>query len=478
MDYFIADLHFGHSNIISLCSRPYNSVEEMDEAFINAWNSKVKKKADTVYIVGDFAWEKADALKYVKRLNGRKVLIIGNHDKKWLAKGDYSEYFERVTPYLEITSGNVDITLCHYPMLEWKSSRKLGSKKLGYLIHGHIHNRYSEEYKGLFVTPHALNAGVDVNGFVPVTFAELIKNNEKYKLSKLTSMVDKAEFLAFKYHLYQLDKSGRPYIEHPRIVSKNVTGEKEKVVALLHDVLEDTDIDVSLLRNTFPEKIVNAIITLTRRVGEDYFEYIKRVAFNPIAKRVKKADLRHNTDLTRLKRVGEEELARVEKYKTALQLLDEFSDTENDYDAKVCRSESVIDNKAKTYFKIIGNFAPEEITKTLNLTPSETWSKGDKRRVGNGVYEFSCWKFGRIEKVNNVFVDEQMVQTVKPLYGKIKILKELKQTYNLDFVLEVVPKFYTVNNTPILSPPKEVIDFCSMVGATFDIDYYLCIDNN
>ncbi len=323
MDYFIADLHLGHSNIISLCSRPYKCVEDMDEAFINAWNLKVKKKADTVYIVGDFAWEKADALKYVKRLNGHKVLILGNHDKKWLAKGDYSKYFDLITPYLEITSGNVDITLCHYPMLEWKNSRKVGSKKLGYLIHGHIHNRYVDDYNRLFITPHALNAGVDVNGFVPVTFAELIKNNEKFKLSKLTSMVDKAEFLAFKYHLYQLDKSGKPYIEHPRTVSKNVTGEKEKVVALLHDVLEDTDIDVNLLRDVFPEKIVKAVITLTHKEGEDYFEYIKRIALNTIAKQVKKADLRHNTDLTRLKQVGEDELERVKKYEKALSLLNE-----------------------------------------------------------------------------------------------------------------------------------------------------------
>ena len=58
MDYFIADLHFGHNNIIKLCNRPFSSVDEMDEAFISAWNAKVKKKADTIYIVGDLVWEK------------------------------------------------------------------------------------------------------------------------------------------------------------------------------------------------------------------------------------------------------------------------------------------------------------------------------------------------------------------------------------------------------------------------------------
>lgn len=80
--------------------------------------------------MGDFAWEKADSLKYIERLNGRKVLVLGNHDKKWLAQRDYSKYFELITPYLEIRSGNTDVTLCHYPMLEWKNSRKFGSKKL------------------------------------------------------------------------------------------------------------------------------------------------------------------------------------------------------------------------------------------------------------------------------------------------------------------------------------------------------------
>lgn len=331
MDYFIADLHFGHSNIISLCNRPYNSVEEMDEAFISAWNARVKKKADTVYIVGDLVWEKADPLKYIQRLNGRKVLITGNHDKKWLAKNDYSEYFDQITPYLEVKSNNLDITLCHYPMLEWKNSRKIGSKKLGYLIHGHIHNRYCDDYKTLFMMPHALNAGVDINEFVPVTLSELIKNNEAYKLSKLSSMVDKAEFLASKYHLYQLDRAGKPYIEHPRTVSRSVADEKEKVVALLHDTLEDTDIDVDLLRSIFSEEIVEAIKTLTHK-EDDYFEYVRKIARNSLAKQVKKADLHHNMDLTRLKQVGDKDLARVEKYKKALSLLDENPSKDSEYD--------------------------------------------------------------------------------------------------------------------------------------------------
>ena len=331
MDYFIADLHFGHNNIIKLCNRPFSSVDEMDEAFVSAWNAKVKKKADTVYIVGDLVWEKADPLKYIRRLNGHKVLITGNHDKKWLTKNDYSEYFDQIVPYLEIKSNNVDITLCHYPMLEWKNSRKLGSKKLGYLIHGHIHNRYCDDYKTLFMMPHALNAGVDINGFAPVSFEELIKNNESYKLSKLLLLVEKAEFLASKYHLYQLDKAGRPYIEHPRAVAAPLIDEDCKITAFLHDIVEDTDIDIELLKETFSERVVNAILSMTHKEEEDYFSYVERLCKNPIARQVKRSDLTHNINLGRLKNVTEKDLERVEKYKKAMAILSRGEQMKKEY---------------------------------------------------------------------------------------------------------------------------------------------------
>ena len=321
MDYFVADLHFGHSNIIKLCNRPYSSMEEMNETFISKWNKKVKKRADTVYIVGDFAWENAQPLEFLKRLNGRKVLITGNHDKKWLKNFDYSEYFEQVVSYLEIRSNNVDITLCHYPMLEWKNSRKFGSRKLGFHVHGHIHNRYREEHRSLFLSPHALNAGVDVNDFSPVTFDELIKNNEKHKLSMLNSVVDRAEFLAAKYHLYQLDKAGRPYMEHLKAVARPLIDEECKVVAYLHDIIEDTDIDIEVLKLNFSKRIVDAILLMTHKDDEPYFDYVKKLADNSIARQVKLSDLTHNMDLSRIKEVTQKDLERVEKYKKAFAIL-------------------------------------------------------------------------------------------------------------------------------------------------------------
>ena len=334
MIYFISDLHFGHKNCISMCDRPFADVDEMDAALINAWNGRVKKD-DTVYLVGDLLWEKCDIKDYIPRLNGKKILIAGNHDFKWLKRAgmakrvdddhvefcDYAEYFTYIAQYAEIRLDGIPITLCHYPMLEWKASRKLGSQKLGYLIHGHIHNSRDSKYSPVWLLPHALNAGADVNGFTPVTFDELIRNNEKFKLWALTDNIDKALFLARKYHLYQTDKSGRPYIEHPLAVAKKQRGKSAKCVALLHDILEDTDIDISVLESNFPKNVVDAVKLLTRRADEDYFDYINRLAVNKTARAVKLADLEHNSDLSRLKEVTERDLQRLEKYNKAKEIL-------------------------------------------------------------------------------------------------------------------------------------------------------------
>lgn len=175
MIFFTSDLHLGHKNIIKLCNRPFNSVEEMDETLINNWNKKVKKD-DTVYIVGDFVWQASDVENYLTRLSGKKILIVGNHDK-WASNGLYMQYFEKITKYEEVSLNGHQITLCHYPMIEWKNSRKEGTSRLGYLIYGHIHNNIRPEYRLLFEMPNALNAGVDINNFTPVRFDELVENN-------------------------------------------------------------------------------------------------------------------------------------------------------------------------------------------------------------------------------------------------------------------------------------------------------------
>ena len=320
MIYYVSDLHLGHANIIKLCNRPFSSVDEMDEFLINAWNKKVTNQ-DTVYIIGDLLWKSADINKYLPRLKGKKILITGNHDRNQVDKEEYKKYFKLITPYLETKVDNLTVTMCHYPLVEWRDSRKVGSKKLGYLIHGHIHNNYRPEYRCLFVCPNALNAGADVNGFCPVTIDELIANNEKFKLETLPTMLDKAEFLARKYHLYQFDKAGVAYIEHCKAVAAKLDGEDLKTIAYSHDLLEDTDISEALLEKTFPKRIVDAIKTMTKPPEQDYFDYIENVSKNPLAKQVKIADLTHNSDLSRLKTITEDDLKRFEKYKKALALL-------------------------------------------------------------------------------------------------------------------------------------------------------------
>ena len=190
MIYFTSDLHLGHGNIVTLCNRPFSDVDAMDTVLIENWNRKVKKN-DVVYLIGDIVWDKKKVPYYLEQLSGKKILISGNHDSTWIKKEEYQKYFDRIVPYLEVHLNGHPITMCHYPMLEWKSSREESKRKLGYLIHGHIHNRIADEYRQTFLHFNALNAGVDVNAFEPVTFDELMDNNYRFKMRALKSDEDR-----------------------------------------------------------------------------------------------------------------------------------------------------------------------------------------------------------------------------------------------------------------------------------------------
>ena len=195
MTYFISDLHFGHENILKLCGRPFDTICEMDAALIGNWNKKVKKN-DVVYVLGDVVWDKKKVAYYMEQLSGKKILIPGNHDSTWVKKEECRAHFSEIHSYLETSLNGHPITMCHYPMLEWKASRKENGRRLGYHIHGHIHNRVSDEYLRLYLQFNALNAGADVNGFTPVTFDELLENNMRFKLAALTSEADREVLLA------------------------------------------------------------------------------------------------------------------------------------------------------------------------------------------------------------------------------------------------------------------------------------------
>ena len=132
--------------------------------------------------------------------------------------------------------------------------------------------------------------------------------------------MEKALILAAKAHTGQVDKGGAPYIFHPIRVMLACEGEKEKIVALLHDTLEDTALTAAdLRREGFSEEIVQAVLCLTRRQDEDYMAYIARVCENPLAAEVKYADLQDNLDLSRIPNPTEKDFARIRKYEQAIQ---------------------------------------------------------------------------------------------------------------------------------------------------------------
>ena len=129
--------------------------------------------------------------------------------------------------------------------------------------------------------------------------------------------------LCFKAHKEQVDKSGVPYVFHPIHLAEQMLDEETTIVALLHDVVEDTDYTISDLREMgFPETVLEAILLMTHNKDVPYMEYVERIKRNRIASIVKRADLMHNSDLSRLDSVDEKALKRVEKYKRAIELLE------------------------------------------------------------------------------------------------------------------------------------------------------------
>ena len=175
MTYYIADTHFGHRNIIAMCNRPFSSIDEMNQEIIERWNKKVNGN-DTVYVLGDMFFRCDDPVSILKQLKGRKRLLIGNHDRSWMTKIDASEFFLSTDEMLEASVDNYGVTLCHYPLLTWRHMNKT------YMIHGHIHNDTSSDFWPLIRNrERVLNAGVDINGFEPVTLDELIENNRIFK---------------------------------------------------------------------------------------------------------------------------------------------------------------------------------------------------------------------------------------------------------------------------------------------------------
>lgn len=161
---FTADMHFGHTNIIKHCNRPFKSVDEMDSTMIKRWNKKVKPE-DTVYILGDVAFCNVHTvISIFNKLNGRIKFLPGNHDAALMKKDEFHLIFHEILPPIyEFKIQDEHVVLCHYPMESWNRSYH-GAIHL----HGHTHGTVPFNNK-----KKRLDVGVDVHNFEPITWDEV-----------------------------------------------------------------------------------------------------------------------------------------------------------------------------------------------------------------------------------------------------------------------------------------------------------------
>ena len=137
-----------------------------------------------------------------------------------------------------------------------------------------------------------------------------------------TKMTQKAMKIAYEAHHGQLDKSDVPYIYHPIHLAEQMDTEEEVIVALLHDVVEDTDMTFEQLeKEGFSKTVIDALKLLTHDDSEDYMDYIRKLKPNPLARKVKFVDLCHNSDESRLENPTPKDVARREKYQKAIKIL-------------------------------------------------------------------------------------------------------------------------------------------------------------
>lgn len=173
MIFYIADCHFGDAKVINFSSRPFRTLKEMDQTMLDRWQEKVNPE-DDVYILGDLVCRSNQPEYYLKQLPGRLHLILGNHDQAIVRQLHLQKYFEEIHNYQVIHDGSHRIVLFHYPILEWD-----GYYYGTWHIYGHIHNHPSKTQKRVGVLGKALNAGVDITNFSPMTFDELVAVNGK-----------------------------------------------------------------------------------------------------------------------------------------------------------------------------------------------------------------------------------------------------------------------------------------------------------
>lgn len=140
-NFYISDLHMGHGNVIKFDNRPFCTVAEMDQALIDNWNSVVTN-VDTVYILGDFCWDKEDRwIEILKQLRGNKQLIKGNHDLK-NPSAQLKCMFQDIKDYKEITDNGKHVIMSHYPIPFYKADYNPKT----YMLYGHVHTTIENDF--------------------------------------------------------------------------------------------------------------------------------------------------------------------------------------------------------------------------------------------------------------------------------------------------------------------------------------------
>lgn len=169
MKFFIADTHFYDKSIINFCNRPYDNIKRMNNDLINNWNNAVKKN-DEIFIIGDMFCHRAtieECNKTLKKLNGIKYLITGNHDK-YIHTAEFNmSAFEWIKAYHVFKENKNQYVLFHYPILEWE-----GFYQNSILLYGHVHN-HKVSYFNEMLGPYAVNVGADLINFTPISIYEV-----------------------------------------------------------------------------------------------------------------------------------------------------------------------------------------------------------------------------------------------------------------------------------------------------------------
>lgn len=168
--YVISDLHLDHENIIEYCDRPFDSVEEMNQALINNWNSVVEK-TDTVFYVGDFSWyDVENVISFYERLNGEMVVVRGNHDSFSADEVPFS-----VVDTCTMSHNGVQFYLQHHPMtvpddVPW------------WLIHGHTHNNELTAHPLINADTNRINVSCELLNYTPISLDSVVSliQNESY----------------------------------------------------------------------------------------------------------------------------------------------------------------------------------------------------------------------------------------------------------------------------------------------------------